>query len=336
MASYTVKIQQLDTTVEVEPDETLLDAALRANLNIPSDCRSGVCGTCKCALISGQVHMDDYLEVALEPEEVEQGFILACRSRPTTSCEIQLLDMDAASPAPLIEETARVLSIERPTKDIAVVKLAFDRDITFAFKSGQYAGIRFGELDERYFSFANSPSDKVAEFHIRSVPGGKVSPVVYETLETGSKAIVRGPRGLAYLRDVHQGPIILCAGGSGLAPVASILRTLASTRSPRNVYLYFGVRAEEDVYLEEEILRLVNSIDGANATVVLSAPSGPSERRTGFLAQALDDDFTEFSGMKAYLCGPPIMIETCRRVLLAKGLDRMDCHSDVFWTPEGR
>lgn len=334
MTLHTVKIQQFDTTVEVEPQETILDAALRTDVGIPYECRSGVCGTCKCALISGQVDMDDYLEVALEPEEVALGFILACRSRPKTNCEIQLLDMDTASLAPVIEETAQVLSVERPTKDIAVVKLGFRRDITFAFKSGQYAGIRFGELEERYFSFANCPSETVAEFHIRNVPGGKVSPVLYETLKVGSNAVVRGPRGLSYLRDAHQGPIILCAGGSGLAPVASILRTLASTGSPRRVHLYFGVRAEEDVYLEDEILRLVALINGADATVVLSAPDGSGRRRTGFLAQALDEDFEDFTGMKAYLCGPPVMIETCRRVLLAKGLDRMDCHSDVFWTSE--
>ncbi|WP_292593585.1 2Fe-2S iron-sulfur cluster-binding protein [Mesorhizobium sp.] len=331
--AYRLTIQQFGDQIVVEDRETILEAVLREGLDYPFDCRSGVCGECKCALVSGSIEMSPYLDVALEEDERLQGFILGCRSTLRSDCEIALLDRDE-DPTPAYRKAAAlVLSVDRVTHDIAIVKLETTDGKPFEFAPGQYADVRFAGYPSRSYSFANIPGSSLLEFHVRSTPGGAVSPHIYSTLKPGDQATVSGPRGMAYLRKRHPGPFVFCAGGSGLAPIASMVRSLASSNSTVNGRVFIGVRTEADVYLENEVSSLSEKLGWQAPEIVLSQENAEPVRRRGFLADAVKQEFASAAGMKAYLCGPPIMIETCRAALFSLGLQRQDCHADAFWTP---
>jgi len=330
---FKLVVQQYSQDLVCEEDETILEAALRTGHAFPFDCRSGVCGECKCALISGRVEMKPYLDVALDEEERLQGFVLGCRSVPQSDCEVSLLDRDELPQAPYQEVHATVESVEHVTHDIAIVRMASLEKTAFKFAAGQYADVQFEGLPARSYSFANEPGSTTLEFHIRAVPGGAVSPHIYDNIKVGDRAAVRGPRGMAYLRKQHAGPVIFCAGGSGLAPIMSMVRAMHRDEAKTTAHIFFGVRSDEDIYLEKELSLLLEAIGQSTPQIVLSAAHDATQRRRGFLADAIKRDITSCIGMKAYLCGPPVMIETCRSALLELGLRREDCHADVFWTP---
>lgn len=330
---FKLTVQQYTHDLACEEDETILEAATRMGHDFPHDCRSGVCGECKCALISGQVEMKPYLDVALDEEERLQGFILGCRSVPKSDCEVALLDRDEPIQTAYQEVRATVESVEQVTHDIVIVRMRSSDQPPFKFAAGQYAEVEFEGLPARSYSFANEPGAETLEFHIRAVPGGEVSPHVYSKVTVGDRVVVRGPRGMAYLRKQHSGPVVFCAGGSGLAPIMSMIRSMHRDAVKSSAHIFFGVRSDEDVYLEKELSLLSDAIAQSTPQIVLSAAHDTTQRRTGFLADAIRRDIPSCVGMKAYLCGPPVMIETCRSTLLDLGLKREDCHADVFWTP---
>ncbi|MBM3554727.1 MAG: oxidoreductase, partial [Alphaproteobacteria bacterium] len=168
--------------------------------------------------------------------------------------------------------------------------------------------------------------------HIRLLPGGAVSPFVRDKLKLGDKVKVVGPFGISFLRDGHAGPILALAGGSGLAPIKSIVETALAQGKARPITLYFGVRAERDLYLEDHFAALAKTHANFRFIPVLSEPGGATPHRAGFLADVVARDIASVDGLKAYLAGPPIMVETCVKALAAKGLGREHCHADAFYT----
>jgi CDP-4-dehydro-6-deoxyglucose reductase/ferredoxin-NAD(P)+ reductase (naphthalene dioxygenase ferredoxin-specific) len=153
---------------------------------------------------------------------------------------------------------------------------------------------------------------------------------VAEHLRLGAGVKVSGPLGVSYLRDNHAGPTLLIAGGSGLAPIESILRTVLAHGRPDKVALYFGARAERDVYHESLLSRLAERHPNFTYVVVLSEERG-RHRHVGLVHEAVAAAITDVSGYKAYLAGPPPMVEAATRVLLDKGMPQRDIHADAFY-----
>ncbi|HEX7007276.1 MAG TPA: 2Fe-2S iron-sulfur cluster-binding protein [Alphaproteobacteria bacterium] len=330
--SYRVTIKNTGDTIAVEMGQTVLEAALAQGVPYPHGCRSGNCGACKSELASGEVEMSPYSEYALTDAEKGQGLVLACRSVPWSDAELRWLDSNETVVHPLRRMTCRVVDLEQATHDIRIVRMAVESGGPFDFSAGQYASLTFADLPPRDFSMANRPDDPVLEFHIRLTPGGRVSPFVAESLKEGDTVRVEGPYGSAHWRENHAGPILAAAGGSGLAPIKSIVETGLQAGARQPIYLYFGARAERDVYLEQHFTALAARHPNLDYKVVLSEPDGPTDRRTGFLADAIARDFTDLDGAKAYLAGPPIMVETVERTLKRLGVRRQDCHADAFYT----
>jgi ferredoxin-NAD(P)+ reductase (naphthalene dioxygenase ferredoxin-specific) len=179
---------------------------------------------------------------------------------------------------------------------------------------------------------ANRPDEKVLEFHIRLMPGGAVTPYVSSQLKPGDTVKVAGPYGTSYLREKHAGPIVALAGGSGMAPIKSIVETALAHGMKQPIAFYFGARAERDLYLEGYFQALAERHGNLQFIPVLSQPDGPTRYRTGFLADAVRSDFTSLDGVKAYLAGPPVMVETATAALIDLGVRRQDCHADAFYT----
>lgn len=234
---------------------------------------------------------------------------------------------------PLRRIVGRVAEIEQATHDIRILRLAIEGGAPFPFEAGQYARLRFDDLPARDYSMASRPGAELLEFHIRNVGDG-ASRYVATRLSPGERVGIEGPLGDACLRRDHHGPILAVAGGSGLAPLLSIVETALAVDRGREVHLYFGAREERDVYLEPRLRRLEARHPGLRYVPVLSAPAGPTARRRGLVGDAVAEDFKDFSGFKAYLAGPPAMVEATTSMLIGRGLAEADIHADPFYSDE--
>ncbi len=329
---YRVAVRQLPEPLDVEMGQSILAAAQAAGFTYPCGCESGNCGACKSQLLVGEVEMSPYSEFALTDAEKEAGLVLACRAVPWSDCEIAWLEADEVVVHPLRHLDCTVSALADLTHDIKQVRLRIQAGGPYTFTAGQYANVTFAGLPGRDFSMANAPDEAELEFHIRLLDGGAVSPFVARELKLGDAVQVKGPFGVANLREAHQGPIIALAGGSGLAPIKCIVERALALDPARRIDLYFGARAERDLYLVDHFTALAARHPHVRFTPVLSQPDGATARRTGFLGDVLRDAPLQLEGAKAYLAGPPVMVETCIAALVGRGLARTDCHADAFYT----
>jgi NAD(P)H-flavin reductase/ferredoxin len=329
--SFKVRIAQADRTVEVPTGDTILGAALDAGVGYPFGCQSGNCGACKSHLVTGEVTMEGYSEFALSDEEKARGLILACRSVPWSDCEVAWLEEDDLIVHPRRVLACKVTGLDDATHDIKRVRLAIESGGPFDFSAGQFASVTFESCPPRDYSMANVPGDPVLEFHVRRTQGGATSAHVAEKLKLGDSVRVEGPFGASYLREAHRGPIIAVAGGSGMAPLKSIIERAIQKELPQHIYFYFGVRSERDLYLHDHFAALAAKHPHLHFTPVLS--DGPSNGlRTGLVHEAVAQDFDEFDGCKAYLAGPPVMVEAATKLFEQRGMRRIDVHADAFYT----
>jgi len=330
--SFTVKIRQWDTPVTVDSGATILEAAVDAGVPYPYGCQSGNCGACKSYLISGEVEMSPYSDFALTDEEKAQGQILACRAVPWSDCEVAWLEAEDIVVHPRRIMSCTVSAVDQMTHDIKSVRLTVDKGGPFSFSAGQFASVTFAGQKPRDYSMANQPDDKTLEFHVRRMPNGATSAYVFDHVKVGDQVRVEGPAGASYLRESHRGPIIAVAGGSGLAPIKSIVETALKKGMKQGIHLYFGVRDERDLYLEDHFKALAEKHPNFSFQAVLSQPAGETARRTGFVHEAVAADYDDLDGCKAYLCGPPVMVEAASKMLKARGMNQFDIHADAFYT----
>jgi len=331
---HTVRIRDVGKDITVGEGQSILDAALENGIDYPCGCEIGACGACKSLLISGAVDFLPYTKSVLPQAERDGGLILACCAVPRSDCEVTFAAEAVHQEAlpPVREFIAHVAGIEDATHDIKIVRLVAPELADFTFLAGQFATLTFDGIGGREYSMASLAGAPLLEFHIRRVPGGRVSGHVHDRLRVGDAVTVRGPLGTAYHRADHQGPLIALAGGSGLAPIKAIVERALAVHPDQRIDVYFGARDEADIYLEDHFAALARTHTNLRYVPVLSEPGDASPRRTGFLADAVAADFTALDGAKAYLAGPPIMVETCEAVLERLGVGPGDRHADAFVT----
>lgn len=333
--SHRIHVRSTGRTITVPEGQTILGAALDAGIAYPHGCRSGRCGACKSRLVEGNVELLPHTPFSLTEQERQQGLILACRALPQTSCEVLWLHGDAdAVEHPVLDLQARIVEITDATHDIKRVRLAIEGGQSFRFSAGQYARLTFPGAPPRDYSMANHPDEAVLEFHIRRVPEGRTSGHIASSAKAGDVIRLEGPFGSSYLRERHAGPIVCVAGGSGLAPIKSIVETALSSGLRQPIRVYFGARAEEDLYLLDLFAALAKRHANLSFIPVLSAPNGPTDRLVGFVSDVMARDLADCDGWKAYVAGPPAMVEAAGAVLVQRGLRPQDMHADVFFTPE--
>ncbi|HTR86032.1 MAG TPA: 2Fe-2S iron-sulfur cluster-binding protein [Reyranella sp.] len=324
---FKVNIVSAERTIEVPTGGTILEAALDAGVGYPFGCQSGNCGACKSHLLKGEVTMEGYSEFALSDAEKERGLILACRAVPWEECDVAWLEEDDLIVHPRRLLSCKVVGLDDATHDIKRVRLAIESGGPFDFSAGQFASVTFEGCAPRDYSMANVPGDPVLEFHVRRSVGGTTSAYVAEKLKVGDPVRVEGPFGTSYLREAHRGPIIAVAGGSGMAPIKSIVERALAQKMPQHIYFYFGVRSERDLYLDRHFAELARQHGNLHFVPVLS--DGPGGK---FVHDAVAQDFDEFDGCKAYLAGPPVMVEAATKLLESRGMRRLDVHADAFYT----
>jgi ferredoxin-NAD(P)+ reductase (naphthalene dioxygenase ferredoxin-specific) len=315
------------------PGETLLESLLQGGVAFPHNCQSGNCGACKCELVEGDVLDLPYSEYALSAEERARGLILACRTQVWGDCSVRPLPADEMVLHPSRVLRCRVIDIQELTHDIRGLVLRIESGGPYGFSAGQHAHLKLGPgIPERSYSMASHPEQTALEFYVRQVPRGQASSYVFSNLRVGAEITVSGPLGNAYLREGHLGPMLALAGGSGMAPIKSIVEAALRRNPARPIYCYLGVRDERDVYLEAHLQELARQHPNFSAQIVLSQPSAQTARRTGTISEAIDQDFPNLEGFKAYVAGPPAMVENAQRLLLSRGLPRRDIHADAFYS----
>jgi CDP-4-dehydro-6-deoxyglucose reductase/ferredoxin-NAD(P)+ reductase (naphthalene dioxygenase ferredoxin-specific) len=330
-----VDIRQAGRAIVVPDGVTILDAALAEGIAYPHGCRSGRCGSCKSRLVSGRVELLEHSRFALPDEEKAQGLILACRATLATDATLAWLGSGDEAPShPRRLLHCRVTAIENATHDVKVIRLVADGTDPLAFAAGQYARLTFPGAPTRDYSMASGPGERELEFHIRRVSGGAASGKVHAQLQVGDPVLLEGPFGSSYLREQHTGPILCVAGGSGLAPVKAVVEAALAHGMRQPIHVYFGARSERDLYLIDHFEGLAQRHPNLAFTPVLSdAPVG-AHRRSGFVTDAVAEDLQDFDGWKAYVAGPPPMVEAAMQICRARGLRSEDLHADVFFTPE--
>ena len=312
------------------PDESVLDAALRQGVALPYGCRNGACGACRARILDGKVHYPDDAGLrGLTEREVRAGWTLLCQARASSDVRIAA-HADGAGPA-VRTLPARVASRKRLAHDVMELKLQLPPTERLQYRAGQYIDILLRDGRRRAFSLANCPADDAhLVLHVRHVPGGAFSGQVFEDLEERSLLRLQGPLGSFHLRTDSDCPVVLLAGGTGFAPIKAIIENALLTPLRREMHLYWGVRSEQDLYLPDLPREWARAHSRLHFVPVLSEPDPGWSGRTGFVHEAILDDFPELARYEVYASGPPPMVTAARELFPERGLDLERLYFDSF------
>ncbi len=319
--------------IAVRDGEMVLDAALREDVRVPFDCRSGGCGMCKATLLQGEVDLALYQEAFLTDEERALGKVLLCACTPRSDIEIEYVPVEAPGKFQARIHTARVVKMNRLSHDVMQVFLKCEGEETPHFYAGQYIDVLLPDGDKRSFSFATAPHEReLIELQIRQIPGGKFTTHVFDAMKVGDTVRFEGPLGSFFLREDGGKPIIFVAGATGFAPVKSMVEHALNTGLRRKMYLYWGVRSLRDLYLPDLPREWERRSPNFKFVPVLSDPQ-PEDRwdgRTGLVHEAILADFPDLREHQIYACGSVAMVQAVRPAFMAHGMSEHDCFSDAF------
>ncbi|MEK8052759.1 2Fe-2S iron-sulfur cluster-binding protein [Ideonella sp. DXS22W] len=318
-----ILVQPLNRLIQAEPGANLLTVLQAAQVPMSYSCMAGRCGTCRCRVRAGEPRgtVDD-----------EAAEVLACQTYLTEACTVEIPEPDEVVVHPARIVKATVVAIEALTHDIRRLLLRPAKPI--AYSPGQYVQLQFSPAHARPYSMAGLCDDALLEFHVRQVPGGRVSGYIASDLRVGDAVKVSGPLGSAYLRRQHRGPMLCVAGGTGLAPVLSILRGALALGMRNPMHLYLGVRSPRDVYGLDALQALQRQHAGLSVQVVAASGGDGQGLRAGLVTEALAQDHGDLAGWRAYLCGSAPMVEAATRLVRHKGIAPAHIHADAFY-PQG-
>ena len=313
--------------------ERVLDAALRQGIHLPYGCRSGCCGTCRAHVTAGKIHYPAGPPMALTALEMHSGEALLCRAVPRSDLTVEALVIDAIAHLCMCSLPCRVARMALMAHDVMALYLRPPVVERLEFLPGQYIDILFPEGHRRSFSLANPPHDnRLLELHVRNVPGGRFSTEVFQHLEEGSLLHIQGPLGTFFLHVDSTRPIVMIAGGTGYAPIQAMLRHLFERGSHREVVLYWGVRAQRDLYADATLKEWARTQTGFSYVPVLSDPLREDHwiGRRGYVHEAVLVDYPDLAGLDIYLSGPPPMVQAARAEFVGRGADTAHLYSDSF------
>lgn len=335
-AGKKISIEPAGVSFETGKHQTVLESGLAQGLAMPHSCTVGTCGTCKCKLREGKIREITNFAYVLSAEELRSNVILTCQAMAKTDLILEIEDFEPKKLHPPEDFTGRILAHKDITHDIREVTLELDRPIRF--DAGQYIQISVDDIfGARSYSFAMAPEDegnKTISLFIRKVPEGEFTGALFEGRLQNRDLQIHGPAGNFWLRD-GQGPIICIAGGSGLAPVLSILEQALKSDVNRPCVVLLGARTQQDIYGIERMEAIQERWDGAfTFAPVLSHEAENSDWQglTGFVNTAISEAAGALISNETdvYMCGPPPMIDACTDTLLSLGIDQHRIHFDKF------
>ena len=335
--SFQVTVQPAARSFVVERDEAILPAAIRQGIGLPYGCRDGACGSCKSRLVEGRVIHGAHQLKALSVAEEEAGFILTCCATPQTDCVIEARSVPGAGEYPVLKMPSRVLSIDRPAPDVAVIRLQLPANQNLQYRAGQYVEFILRDGARRSYSMANAGhalgSPPAIELHLRHMPGGVFTDHVFGTMKVKDILRMEGPFGSFFLREDSAKPMILLASGTGFAPIKAIVQQLQHQGSQRPAVLCWGGRRRADLYQHDWCEQAAAEMPNLRYVPVLSEPAAEDAwaGRTGFVHLAVMADFPDLSAHQVYACGAPVMVDAAQRDFVARcGLPAEEFYADSF------
>ena len=330
--SYQITLKPSELQYSADAQTTVLQGALDAGLMLPYGCRDGACGSCKGRVLEGQVDHGRSPESTLPVAERETGFALFCCAKPQSDLVLEVRDVRRITDIPIKKLPCRVQTIERAAEDVIVLTLKLPANDQFRFLAGQYVDFLLAGGKRRSFSIANAPERAgELELHIRLVEGGEFTGHVFNTMKERDILRFEGPLGSFYLRE-NEKPIVMVAGGTGFAPMKGLVEHMIANETRRPVTLYWGARDRAGLYQYELAAAWAEKLPGFKFVPVISdnVPEGWNGR-TGLVHQAAMADFPDMSGVQAYVCGAPVMVDAARADFTSRcGLPQDEFFADSF------
>ena len=329
---FSVRIEPSGHIFEVSGNESVLDAALRQGYAFPYGCRNGGCGSCKGKILAGEVRYPQGTPPALRAEDANNHMALFCQAIPATDLIVQVKEIHSPQELPIKIFPVKVQKKAFLAPDVVQIFLKPPASERLQFLAGQYIDILLKDGRRRSFSLANAPhDDDLLELHIRHVEDGDFTGFVCDELQEKSILRIEGPLGHFYLREESIRPLIFVAGGTGFAPIKGIIEHALSEGLQQPMYLYWGVRDGKDLYLGELPRKWATEHPNFHFVPVYSQPSHGLEGRTGYVHQAVAEDFSPgLDHYEVYASGPPVMVHACFDAFLALGLPADHYYSDAF------
>lgn len=330
--SHRIRVQSSGHKFACQPGETVLNAALRAGYAFPYSCKTGTCASCRGSVLEGRIAYPGGWPQAITQDEAREGLALFCQAVPDTDLLVDVREVEAVRGIRTHVLPARVESRERLSHDVMRVMLKLPRTPPLNYLAGQYMDVLLPGGRRRAFSIANPPHEKGRlEMHIRYVAGGDFTEWVFGQLEDRAVLRLEGPLGIFFVRKDSDRPMLMMAGGTGIAPLKAMIEDLLHEGLQRDIHLYWGARTEADLYLEALAEGWAAEHERIEFTPVLSEPPAGWRGRAGLVHEALLQDYPELSGHEVCMSGPPAMIDAARHAFTERhGLPEDQLFYDSF------
>ena len=331
--SYLVRIESTDHVFQVEKGESILDAAERQSIALPYGCRGGACGACKGELKEGKVSYPNGTPPGLSADEHSKGFALFCEAVPESDIVIKSKEIATSNEIEVKVLPCRVHEKVQLSHDVVLIKLLLPKTERLQFFAGQYINFLLKNGKHRSFSLANAPhDDEFIELHIRHIEGGEFTSEVFDEMKEKDMMRIEGPFGTFYLREESERPVIIMAGGTGFAPAKGMIEHALKIGFDRPIHLYWGVRTKEDLYMDELAQSWTKQNPLIRYTPVLSDSKEEDNwsGRTGYVHDAIMEDYPDLSQHEIYGSGSPAMVYAGRDEFVKNNLDLDHYFSDAF------
>jgi len=331
MKQYKITISSSGVEFTVNEGESVLSAALRQGVMLPYSCKNGTCGSCKGNVKQGEVHYPFHPPLALERSDIADGYALLCQAEPLEDLVIQVREIEAVKDIPVRILPARVVGKTLLAENVMQLRLRLPKNQRLQFLAGQYVDILLPGGKRRAFSIASTPSaEDEIELHIRHVDGGDFTGWVFEELKLRDILRLEGPLGIFFVRNDEPGrPMIMMGGGTGFAPLKSMIEDLLSHGDQRQIHLFWGARNAGELYMEALPEQWVNELDHIRYSSALS-DEADDKSFAGFVHEAVLDAYPDLSGFDVYMSGPPAMIDAAKPAFLAHGVPEHRLFYDSF------
>ncbi|MBK1629293.1 CDP-6-deoxy-delta-3,4-glucoseen reductase [Thiohalocapsa halophila] len=326
---YTISTEPAGHEFRVEPGQTVLEAAIAQRIGLPYGCRDGKCGSCTAQLLAGRVGYPSGKTEALSGQP--QGACLTCQAVPETDIALRVAELETVADIEVRILPCRVADKTQLNHDVMRLRLKLPETQRLQFLAGQYLEFILADGRKRAFSIANAPhDDALMELHVRRVPGGEFTDFIFDELKERTVLRIQGPLGSFVLREQSDRPMLFIGGGTGFAPIKGLLEHALHMGITRPMTLYWGARAERDLYLPELPRRWAQEHPSFRYVPVLSQPDPDWTGRRGYVHEAVLEDHPDIADYDVYMSGPPVMVEAGRAAFEARGLSPDHVFSDAF------
>jgi benzoate/toluate 1,2-dioxygenase reductase subunit len=337
--THTIALQFEDGVtrfISCNHNEKLADAAYRQKVNIPLDCRDGACGTCRGHCESGQYEMppESYIEDALEEKDAAAGVVLACQMRPSSDCVVRIPATSTACKTGVADFAGKIAAVEQLSTSTIRFSVALDQPDALDFLPGQYVNVTVpGTGQTRSYSFSSAPGAELASFVVRNVPNGLMSSYLTGQAQAGQPVSFAGPFGSFYLRPLRR-PLLLLAGGTGIAPFLSMLDTLAAKGFTQPVRLVYAVTNDHDLVELDHLERIAAAHPAFQYVTAVAADSSRHPRK-GYATAHVEPAWMNAGDVDVYLCGPVPMVDAVRNWFGTTGVEPVNFYFEKFSASSG-